>query len=68
MKTLEYVFGLYIDIGYFEGRLAELDIQTERRGYTESESKDYDDYIQRLERNRKELKKYDYLKTQEVEE
>jgi len=45
-----------------------LETQTERRGYTERERKDYRDYIQRLERNKKELEKYDYLKTQEVEE
>ena len=67
-KTLECVFRQYSYFGYYQGRLAELETQTERRGYTERERKDYRDYIQRLERNRKELKKYDYLKTQEVEE
>jgi len=68
MKTLEYVFGLYIDIGYFEGRLAELDIHAEYRGYTESESKDYDEYMMILKKKTNKLKKYEYLKTQEVKE
>jgi len=67
-KTLDDVFHIYMNIGYYEGRLVELEIQTAHRGYTKSEEQDYDDYMRLGEQIRKELKKYDYLKTQEVEE